>query len=358
MTLMETAGHAWCAVTWYEPFGILVPEARTPMTHTRYGHTRKVPQKATVTLHWCVVGTVSWDVRKYIACLSKLCHRKRLKWHMPPRRVFTIAGAGVERKLFWNAWDMLLHERKPLYSTRISLKALAAHMERVRNILPLAPQKWVRQIFGLSDAWTLPYDKRSTLVYCIATLKNGRKYIGQTGGRGTLRSMAKRFEEHLRSALNFRAKRHRFKTKEYGLYESMHRMGPGHFCMVPMTLETPNAVNYSEHQWIQRMGANAYNCVADSRWRSARRYRSFFVPPQPLEGKDMVSEAHRLLHMRGPPTNELLNMWLHSRVHLPKGLRLKIWERLYALVRDRHGIKLPKRLMIPHPPYARRTCPL
>ena len=127
-------------------------------------------------------------------------------------------------------------------------------------------------------------------------------------------------------------------------------MGPEHFFMVPMTLETPHAINYSEHQWIQRMGANVYNCVADSRWRSARRYRSFFVPPQPLEGKDMVSEAHRLLHMRGPPTNELLNMWLHSRVHLPKGLRLKIWERLYALVRDRHGIKLPKRLMIPHPP--------
>ena len=143
------------------------------------------------------MGTGSCNVRKYIACLSKLCHRKRLKWHMPPRRVFTTAGAREERKLFWHAWDMLLQERKRLYSTRISLKALAAHMERVRNILPLAPQKWVREIFGLSDAWTLPYDKSSTLVYCIATLKNGRKYIGQTGGRGTLRSMAKRFKEHI-----------------------------------------------------------------------------------------------------------------------------------------------------------------
>ena len=38
----------------------------------------------------------------------------------------------------------------------------------------------------------------------------------------------------------------------------------------------------------------------------------------------MVSEAHRLLHMRGPRTNELLNMWVHSRVFLPKQATLEI----------------------------------
>ena len=187
MALMEGDGHAWRAVTGYELSGIPIPDARAPMTHTRYGHTRKLPQKASVALHWYIVGTGSWDVRKYIACLSKLCHRKRLKWHMPPRHVFATSGTGAERKLFWDAWELLLQERKRLYSTRISLKTLGAHMERVRSILPLAPQKRVCQIFGLSEAWTLPYDKRSTLIYCIATIRNGRKHIGQTGGRGTLR---------------------------------------------------------------------------------------------------------------------------------------------------------------------------
>ena len=190
----------------------LADESRSPefvlcclLLTTRYGHIRKLPPKASVTLHWYIVGAGSWDVCKYIACLSKLCHRKRLKWHMSPRHVFTTSGTGAERKLFWDAWELLLQERKRLYSTRISLKTLTAHMERVRSILPLAPQKCVRQIFGLSEAWTLPYDKRSTLIYCIATIRNRRKYIGQTGGRGTLRSMAKHFKEHLRCALNFRA---------------------------------------------------------------------------------------------------------------------------------------------------------
>ena len=140
------------------------------------------------------------------------------------------------------------------------------------------------------------------------------------------------------------------------MYESMHRMGPEHFFMVPITLETPQNVNYSEHQWIQRMGANVYNCVADSRWRSARRYRSFFVPPQPLEGKDMVSDAHRLLNMRGPPTNELLNMWLHSRVHLPKGLRLKYGSACMRSYETDTVSNCPRDSWFPTRPVTRKIC--
>ena len=88
--------------------------------------------------------------------------------------------------------------------------------------------------------------------------------LGKQGERSTPHSMANLFKEHLRCALNFGAKHHRFKTKEYGLYESMYCTGPEHFFMVPMTLKTRNNVNYSEHQWIQHIGANVYNCVADS----------------------------------------------------------------------------------------------
>eukprot|EP00670_Eutreptiella_braarudii_P022497 CAMPEP_0174359002 /NCGR_PEP_ID=MMETSP0811_2-20130205/45852_1 /TAXON_ID=73025 ORGANISM="Eutreptiella gymnastica-like, Strain CCMP1594" /NCGR_SAMPLE_ID=MMETSP0811_2 /ASSEMBLY_ACC=CAM_ASM_000667 /LENGTH=138 /DNA_ID=CAMNT_0015493253 /DNA_START=292 /DNA_END=709 /DNA_ORIENTATION=+ len=44
----RTAGH--------EPMGIPIPHTGTPVVHTKYGHTRKLPQKATVTMHWYVVG--------------------------------------------------------------------------------------------------------------------------------------------------------------------------------------------------------------------------------------------------------------------------------------------------------------
>ena len=229
-------GHAWIAVS--GAHARLMNRWTTSHTHTIHGTKKKRKHCYDTVVDWYMLGT-NWDldIHRYIAALSQLTGRghNRPTWYMPPRSLHTTAGKAVEKATFFDTWHALREERKTLYRTRFASRDLARNLESTLAVLPLSPYgtilSWHRKIFGLSQAWDLAVHQRSCTIYAIVSDFSATVYIGQTGGKKKLRSLVKRFREHIRAGIKFEKKKHRFSTAELSLYEAMHKYGPEHFSL-------------------------------------------------------------------------------------------------------------------------------
>ena len=270
--------------------------------------------------------------------------------NMPPRDRYPTSGAARERHLFATAWTQLARERQGLFRKGLRRRDLAEHLQQVRSLLPFSGKSWFRKVYGMSKAWSFPYHRKGCLVYAVVNDLNGHVYVGQTGGREHLRSMVQRFKEHVLGGINFERRKHRYDPSEWSLYEAMHKLGVHHFFIVPLEVVDKCEVDAKEHAWIAKFGGRVYNRSSDSKWRSQRNMKRFFQTPRPLPRGDLTVLANRYVQMSSPPLPEMMNLWTRSESRLPQALRRSLWDRLIAVARDTHGIKLPRRLVFPHPP--------
>ena len=129
---------------------------------------------------------------------------------------------------------------------------------------------------------------------------SSKVYIGQSGGKTKLRSMLKRFREHIRGGQKFTRKKHRYTQDEMSLYEAMHRHGPGHFFIVPLQITRREDIDHLEMQWINRVGSRVYNVRTESRWKSTRMFQHFYAPcSAPPSGHDWNDYVNTLIQKRG-----------------------------------------------------------
>ena len=286
----------------------------------------------------------------HIASFSNLTARRRCVWFMPPRDRYPTLGAARERHLFGTAWAQLARERQGLFRKGLRRRDLADHLQQVCSLLPFSGKSWFRKVYGMSKVWSFPYHREGCLVYAVVNDLNGHVYGGQTGGRGHLRSTVQRFKEHMLGGINFERRKHRYDPSEWSLYEAMHKPGVHHFFIVPLEVVDKCEVDAKEQAWIAKFGGRVYNRSSDSKWRSQRNIKRFFQTPRPLPRGDLKVLANRYVQMRSPPLPEMLNLWTRSENRLPQALRRSLWDRLIAVARDTRGIKLPRRLVFPHPP--------
>ena len=352
-------GSAWQSVHSIEPTGYMSTQGTPPAVHVRYGHRRRSKVTRTVTVQWYVVypaagdtssASVPFDIHKYIAIFSYLTKRKRCVWLMPPRELYPTLGAARERQVFRHTWSQLSDVRRVLFRKGMRREDLAAHMQQVRSLIPVTGVSWMRKVHGISKAWSFPYDRKGCLIYAVVNDLNGNVYIGQTGGKQNLRSLVQRFKEHVLGGINFQRKKHRYDPSEWSIYEAMHKLGVHHFFIVPLEIVDRCQVDEKEYHWISKFGSQVYNCTRETKWRSQRNMKRFFVHPKPLPRGDLTHLANRYVQMRSPPLPEMLNLWTRSRDRLPQALRRSLWDRLVTVAQDSHGVKLPKRLVFPHPP--------
>ena len=325
-----------------------------PHTTTPYGRQRKRQHCYDTLVDWYIVGT-TWDIdiHRYIATLSQLSGRgkHRATWYMPPRSLHTTAGKATDKHVFFHAWHSLREERKSLYQTRFSSRDLARNLESTLAILPLSPLNWHRKMLGLSQAWDLHIDQRSCTVYAVVSDFSATIYIGQTGGKQKLRSLLKRFGEHIRAGLKFEKKKHRFSAAEISLYEAMHKYGPEHFFIMPMQLARKQDIDTLEMDWINTVGGRVYNVRTECRWKSASTFKRFFQPCEnPPEGTDWNAYANALIQRRGVGLPTLIYARSRGKRSMSKHNYALLEQRLFELTLSRTGTRLPKAIAFPYPP--------
>ena len=268
---------------------------------------------------------------------------------MPPRELYLTRGAVRKRQILLQTWQQLTDARRHLYKKGLKRRDLAAHMHQTRSFIPFAGKSWLRRVYRMSKAWWFPYSQKECMVYAVVNDLNGHVYVGQIGGREQLRYMVQRFKEHILGGINFERKKHRYEASGWSLYEGMHKLGAHHFFVVPLEVVDKCVVDAREHGLISRFSSEVYNRMSEARWCSQRNLKEFFPKPSPLPRGNLTHLANRYVQMRSPQLPEMLNLWTCSQDRLPQPLRRSLWDRLVTVSCDTHGIKVPLRLVFPHP---------
>ena len=205
-------GVASQAVSAVDPTGFESPQCAAPALYTKFGRTMRAKIRHTVVVQWYVVHSgaggaslacTPFDVHRYIAAFSPLTGRKRCTWLMPPQELYPTLGAVRERQIFSQAWQQLTDTCRHLYKKGLRRRDLVARLHQTRSFIPFTGKSWLRRVYGMSKAWSFPYDQKGCLVYAVVSDPNGHVYVGQTGGRERLRSMVQRFKEHVLGGINF-----------------------------------------------------------------------------------------------------------------------------------------------------------
>ena len=148
----------------------------------------------------------------------------------------------------WNTTTARLRNR-----TGWTNKNYADAYDTRTNALRWAPQPWLRRLWNLRKYRRVTSNRTGRWIYAIYSVKSCKVYVGQTGDRGTLKSLVRRMRQHLTCARSWHTLYGSKGCTNLGsIYPAMATLGDEHWGI--MTLEgcTPGAANKRERWWIRK----------------------------------------------------------------------------------------------------------
>ena len=129
----------------------------------------------------------------------------------------------------------------------------AKHLDVRNQDLHNGPEAWLRKFanFGKPHSST---NTVGTWIYCVYCARTGQCYVGQTGGRGTLKSVVNRFLQHRRSALSYATLYGGKQCKNIGKnYPMMTKIPIEKWGVLVPEACPPSKANERERFWIRKL---------------------------------------------------------------------------------------------------------
>ena len=357
-------GNAWCAFE--EKYSV-----SCPLFHPFYTkHQRKKFVNSPVS--WFVTtptlledccasanGAPLFNIYTYIAALSARAKNGRGFWNMPPARFTASMGKGPMRVIFRASMERDTEFRDNLYSSNTfkphsetQKLVLSTHLEEMRTLLHFAPQTWIRKLFGLSKALSLPYLKPGLhSVYVVFSLLDSKVYVGRTD-----RPLVVRFLEHIAGAMRALFHIHRGEhefLEGLDFYSAMARKGLHHFLILPLEVCHQSQHASVEKKWIRYFGANVYNQrdtahYCHLKWKLLKRIQASTEICSRQRVKTIVGyiQKNRRIALSLPTLLDTLTV---SKSIIPRQEWNDLFRKVSARVHQRVGIHLPQRLPFPYP---------
>ena len=153
---------------------------------------------------------------------------------------------------FWSVWnettDLLRHR------DHWSNKQFADAYDRRTHALRSAPHPWLRKLWNLRQYRRVSSNKLGCWIYAVYSTRTGKVYIGQTGDRGTLKSIVQRMREHLTCARSWHTLYEAKGCDKLGsIYSAMATLGDDHFGIMALEQCAPGTANRRERRWIRNL---------------------------------------------------------------------------------------------------------
>ena len=197
-------------------------------------------------------------------------------------------------------------------------------------------------------------------VYALWHIADGRVYVGQTGGRANLRSVAERGREHVRLAADFlRLNNGRRLWLPQSVYRWMMQRGPENFVITPLESCPPDTVTQRERFWMLKWGVGKlFNIdipsLSNNRWDFLQS-RKVWKKELEDKGGSYLSYARSILAAgqyippdRHPPPLLLAVLQSTSR-YLPSSDHKRLFDMVASLFARQFHVKIPYRITLKIP---------
>ena len=252
------------------------------------------------------------------------------------------------KALFWHTWNAEWTSRKTTLGTRpVCRQHLVASWRRCNEVLPLAPQHWLRRLAQLVH-WPTAHDidTKAQWVYAVWTPLDPRQYFGQTGAISQPRSVTDRVLEEIGSAQSW-VVMYQGKMSQGPLYiRAMHALGPWNFNPIPLLPTDICNTDLIERRFIQNVTPN----LNEQRHRRRSYFRwlvrgnmSKALPLATLRDPDVWTKLQQSSRATVRPQDALKILSLARRDMAPHQFSA-LQGKLLPYIQRQTGVRLPKSL--------------
>ena len=254
------------------------------------------------------------------------------------------------KALLWHTWNAEWMSRKAILATRpLCRQRLAASWRRCNEVLPLAPQPWLRRLAQLVH-WPSAHDidVKAQWVYTVWTPLDPRQYFGQTGAISQPRSVTDRVLEEINSAQSW-VVMYQGKMSQGPLYiRTMHcnALGPWNFNPIPLLPTDVYNTDPIERRFIQNVTPN----LNEQRHRRRSCFRwlvrgnmSKALPLATLRDPDVWTKLQGSSRVTVRPQDALKILSLARRDMAPHQF-CALQRKLLPYIQRHTGVRLPKSL--------------
>ena len=191
-------------------------------------------------------------------------------------------------------------------------KQFADAYDRRTHALRWAPHPWLRKLWNLRQHRHVSSNKLGRWIYAIYSTRTGKVYVGQTGDRGTLKSIVQRMRQHLTCARSWHTLYGTKGCDKLGsIYPAMANIGDEHFGIMALEQCAPGTANRRE-RWLIRKLSPTLNVrdvpTYSRRWELL--FRANLVPKVPARERmrDTIHTLTTALRMNASPCDQLAQL--------------------------------------------------
>ena len=223
----------------------------------------------------------------------------------------------------------------------------AKFIDRRNASLAYAPQWWLHKIYNLRKLTHHRSITRGTWIYVMCNAQSRAVYVGQTGARGTLKSIVTRWRQHGRAKRSFATLYVNKHCRSLsGLYEVLSRTGLENWGIIALEQCPPHKANTRERYWIRKLTPNLN--IRDTP-KFSRKWELLFRGGMVEADPDRRSIQQKIEHIQHTLRThatllERLSLLHRVRRHVTSDTCNYLYQKVSHNIRQATGLTLPQRM--------------
>ena len=230
----------------------VMAHARKLTTHaTNVTHSQK-PFTQPITIFWIHVDAAPVLQHNVLSNLRPLMRKAKGQVHPIPTAWALHESRDTIYRRFWSMWNTTTARLRN--RTGWTNKNYADAYDTRTSALRWAPQPRLRRLWNLRKYRRVTSNRTGRWIYAIYSVKSCKVYVGQTGDRGTLKSLVQRMRQHLTCARSWHTLYGSKGCTNLGsIYPAMATLGDEHWGIMTLEECTPGTANKRERWWIRKL---------------------------------------------------------------------------------------------------------